>query len=150
MGVAYVVFIKPDEPVENLVTSPADTLPDAIAGTEIPVAVNDEAIAESFLSLLLSVKNIKLDDSIFREVAWSNLVDSSIELVPLGDEGRPNPFAPLGVDVLPVVPVPLDPVVPVPSSPVVPPPAPQPLVPPAPANSNTTPTAPGAGAPSGQ
>jgi hypothetical protein len=106
MVVSYVVFIKSDEPVDNLVVSPAEVLPDAISGDEaVPVSLDDAIMAEDFLNLLLSVKNIKLDDAIFREVAWSNLVDSSIELVPSGDEGRPNPFAPLGVDVLSPTPV---------------------------------------------
>lgn len=99
MVTAYVVFVRGDEPVESLVTSPADALPDAVGGVGAPVSLEDPAMAQDFLNLLLSVKNIKLDDGIFKEVAWSNLVDSSIELVPLGDEGRPNPFAPLGVDV---------------------------------------------------
>ena len=48
--------------------------------------------------VLLNVKNIKLDDSIFSDIAFSNLRDSSITLIPDGTEGRPNPFAPIGSD----------------------------------------------------
>ncbi len=59
------------------------------------------AVGNSFLSLLLSVKSVRLDDSIFSEAAWSSLNDSSVVLNPVsGDEGRSNPFAPIGVDVV--------------------------------------------------
>ncbi|MEK7569575.1 MAG: hypothetical protein AAB500_01640 [Patescibacteria group bacterium] len=55
-------------------------------------------ITGSFLSLLLSVKGLSLNDAIISDPAFISLVDSSIELVPEGNEGRPNPFAPLGFD----------------------------------------------------
>lgn len=54
---------------------------------------------QDFLTLLLSVKNIKLDDTIFSDIAFKSLDGShSITLTPDGTEGRPNPFAPLGTD----------------------------------------------------
>ncbi len=62
------------------------------------VVSQDENVGGEFLNLLLSVKNIKLDKSIFSEKAFVNLRDSSILLVPEGNEGRVNPFAPLGQD----------------------------------------------------
>lgn len=64
------------------------------------------AAAGEFLSILLSVRSIKLDDSIFSDPAFLSLRDSSIELVPDGSEGRPNPFAPIGSDVADVPPAP--------------------------------------------
>ncbi|HEU0085751.1 MAG TPA: hypothetical protein VFQ59_02225 [Candidatus Paceibacterota bacterium] len=63
-------------------------------------------ITQEFLSLLLSVRGIKLDDSIFSDKAFGSLRDSSVVLIPDGNEGRPNPFAPIGIDIAPVVPPP--------------------------------------------
>ena len=70
----------------NLVSAPA----------LVPAA--SPVISGEFLSLLLNVKNIKLDDSIFSNPAFSSLSDSSITLTPDGTEGRPNPFAPFGAE----------------------------------------------------
>jgi hypothetical protein len=82
-----------------------------IGGSEEPVGVvsltessntntniNTNNPSGEFLTLLLNVKNIKLDDSIFKEKAFLKLRDSSIVLVPEGNEGRVNPFAPIGQD----------------------------------------------------
>ena len=55
-------------------------------------------VGQDFLSLLLNVKNIKLDDSIFSDPAFINLHDSSITLTPDAVVGRPNPFAQFGND----------------------------------------------------
>ncbi len=57
--------------------------------------------ATDFLSVLLNVKSIRLDDTIFSDPAFLSLHDSSIVLVPDGTEGRPNPFAPIGTDIGP-------------------------------------------------
>jgi len=56
-------------------------------------------ISQDFLTVLLSVKNIKIDDSIFTDPAFLSLNDSTIQLVSDGNEGRQNPFAPLGSDI---------------------------------------------------
>jgi hypothetical protein len=87
----YIFFIKSDEvaPV-GLVTSPSLT--------NTPVAANTGQVGGEFLKLLLSVKSIKLNDSIFSNPAFLSLSDSSILLVQDGSEGRANPFAPLGDD----------------------------------------------------
>lgn len=68
-----------------------------IQNTVVPNVVGDvsTSLDKDFLPLLLNVKNIKLDNSIFSDPAFNSLVDSSIVLIPDGDEGRPNPFAPL-------------------------------------------------------
>jgi hypothetical protein len=118
---AYIFFIaKPSAPEADLVTSPNAALPNindtgAYAGT---VSGDDSKIAGNFLSLLLSVKSIKLDDSIFSNPAWANLKDSSIELTPDHTEGRPNPFAPFGADNVPPASTPTSsPVTPAPETP---------------------------------
>lgn len=56
------------------------------------------SVQQEFLPILLNVKGIKLDDSIFYDPAFISLKDSSIVLVQDGNEGRPNPFAPIGYD----------------------------------------------------
>lgn len=89
----YIYFIKPKAPVANLVSS----TPLSTAGNEAAVEDNPQ-IAQDFLNLLLSVKSIKLNDAIFSDEAFISLHDSSIVLIPDGNEGRINPFAPIGSD----------------------------------------------------
>ncbi len=97
MVLVYVFFIKKAPQEKNLVST---TLP----GSAIPSNPNtntinqNSAVTREFLAVLLSVTSLKLDDSIFSDKAFINLHDSSILLVPTGDEGRPNPFAPIGFD----------------------------------------------------
>ncbi len=86
----YIFFIKPSPDDAALVSSLAD--PTALS---VETEGNDPAVTKDFLNLLLSVKNIKLNDAIFSDGAFLNLHDSSITLVPDGNEGRVNPFAPL-------------------------------------------------------
>ena len=89
----YIFFIKKEPDTTTLITS-----------SPIPISQNtglpdtNSAIAKDFLTLLLSVKNIKLDDAIFSNNAFNSLRDSSITLTPDGNEGRMNPFAPFGTD----------------------------------------------------
>ena len=93
----YIFFIrKPPAETGALVSAPASSaLPASTA------AAPDSAVAQEFLTLLLSVKNIKLNDAVLSDPAFASLDGShSITLVPDGTEGRPNPFAPLGSDSL--------------------------------------------------
>lgn len=103
---AYVFFIKKSPEEQNLVSS----LP-LSNNTILPVADvlgQNSLIAQDLLSVLLSVKSIKLDDAIFSDEAFINLKDSSISLNPSGDEGRSNPFAPIGFETFstPIIPTP--------------------------------------------
>lgn len=95
----YIYFIKSSVPEANLVSSPASTaLPD-INGTLPSINTTDDSlVAKDFLTLLLSVKSIKLADAIFADPAFISLHDSSIVLIQDGTEGRPNPFAQFGND----------------------------------------------------
>jgi len=92
----YIFFIRKAPDQANLVSSASTPSPTTSVSSE--TGTPDSLIAKDFLSLLLSVKNIKLDDSIFSNIAFTNLHDSSITLIPDGTEGRPNPFAPFGAD----------------------------------------------------
>ncbi len=53
-------------------------------------------VSNQFLQLLLNMQNIDLDQTIFEDPAFQNLKDFSVTIVPRGNEGRSNPFAPVG------------------------------------------------------
>lgn len=90
----YFFFIKSDPDEASLVSSESSsTFPDINTS-----ASATPQITQDFLSILLNIKSIKLDDSIFSDTAFLSLRDSSILLTPDGNEGRPNPFAPIGSD----------------------------------------------------
>ena len=93
----YVFFIKGNGEEGNL-TSSADPLGSS-ASTSAPD--QNSSISREFFNVFLNVKRIKLDDAIFSEPSFLSLRDSSIELIPDGTEGRPNPFAPIGSDIAP-------------------------------------------------
>lgn len=98
----YVLFIKPSltDNAPALVTSTPIT-----TGGGIATSSASPAGTQDFLTLLLSVKNIRLDDTVLSDNTFTSLHDSSISLVPDGTEGRPNPFAPLGSENIVVPPV---------------------------------------------
>jgi len=103
VGVALVLvyiffFKKPPEQTGLTITPTDSTLPTTT--TTDATSQNNSAISADFLSKLLSVKSITLDDSIFSNSVFATLHDSSIDLTPDGTQGRPNPFAPIGTDVL--------------------------------------------------
>lgn len=138
----YFFFFSSPTP-QNLVTS-SDTLPNATGtspsvttGTGVPATAGD------FLTLLLNVQNLKLNDAIFSDPAFKNLHDSSIMLIPDNTQGRPNPFAQFGNDIpsapyipnIPSTPSVPAPTTPTPAAPVVPP---APVTPAAPAPTNPT------------
>ncbi len=56
------------------------------------------AVGGDFLSLLLNIQSIKLDDSILSSKAFTVLQDFNRPIPPDADPGRPNPFAPVGTD----------------------------------------------------
>lgn len=93
----YFTFVKKEPEAEtSLVVSPATNAPYAPITATQPGSA--PAVTSEFLSLLLNIKSIKLDDSIFKDPAFTVLRDSSIILIQDTPEGRPNPFAPIGSD----------------------------------------------------
>ncbi len=69
-------------------------------GTPQPVLSTDitastASVDQDLINLLVTLKAIKLDDSLFSDSAFQSLRDFSQALVP-EPVGRPNPFAPLG------------------------------------------------------
>ncbi len=89
----YIFFIKKGPDATTLLTTPSG----APATNETGGSATNE-VNPGFLSVLLSVKNIKLDESIFKNSAFASLKDSSIVLTQDGTEGRVNPFAPIGTE----------------------------------------------------
>lgn len=89
----YIFFIKKTPETSTLVSSSAP-----LVQNTTNVIDQNSSVTEEFLSSLLNVNNIKLNDAILFDDAFISLHDSSIVLIPDGNEGRPNPFAPLGVD----------------------------------------------------
>ena len=92
----YIFFIKSAPEEQSLVSSSTNTgLPNS------NTLGQNSVIAKDFLSVLLNVKNIKLDDTIFSNKSFTSLRDSSIPLASPTpeEEGRTNPFAPIGSDV---------------------------------------------------
>ena len=59
---------------------------------------NDASISDTFLSLLLNMRTIKLDQTIFSDPGFLALQDFSTTIAPDTDPGRVNPFAPIGTD----------------------------------------------------
>lgn len=89
---AYIFFIKKTPNQASLVSVQNTPIANVTNSTN-----QNSVVTGDFLSLLLSVKSIKLDDSIFSDEAFKSLSDSSItDLTPDSTEGRPNPFAPFG------------------------------------------------------
>lgn len=90
----YIFFIKPPTEQAGLVSGGTNALPNidgSVPGASASGA--DPLITKGFLTLFSNVKNIKLDDAIFSDPAFNSLRDSSIILLPDGNEGRANPFA---------------------------------------------------------
>jgi hypothetical protein len=67
------------------------------AVTDADVA-NTQEINREFVSMLLNLRSITLNDDIFSEPAFQALTDNTIRLNQPGNEGRSNPFAPIGVE----------------------------------------------------
>src|SRR3990167_8603806 len=90
----YIFFIKPSDQSEtpSLVSSSSSAV------TNTAVLADNSAVAQEFLTLHLSVRSIKLNDAIFSDKAFDALLETPVDLVQDGTEGRPNPFAPLGSD----------------------------------------------------
>lgn len=83
----FYYFFNKNTPEEANITSTVGTLGVLGAGSTQPAS-----------QPLGSVSGIKLDTSIFTNPSFLSLRDSSKVLIPRGTEGRPNPFAPIGVD----------------------------------------------------
>ncbi len=90
----YIFFFKGPADEAVLIAEPGTTvMPD---GSINPGVTQADQATQEFLPILLNIKNIHLNDAIFTNQAFLSLRDSSILLIQDGNEGRPNPFAPIG------------------------------------------------------
>ena len=96
----YIFFIKKAPTQDATLTSSTTGAAVTPGAGTTSGATDTAAISEDFITLLLNVKSIKLDDTIFSDQAFISLRDSSIILTQTGDEGRPNPFAPIGSEAM--------------------------------------------------
>lgn len=98
--VLYVIIFKGGDKEEDFATTV--DLGTGQTTTTFPETLPEEKaeIARAFLSDLLSIRNIGLDADVFSEITFSSLRDAGIVLIQDGKEGRPNPFAPIGQDIL--------------------------------------------------
>ena len=85
----YIFFIKQSPEQDNLIS---------VSDSPAIIDTTGSTLDKDFLPILLNIKDIKLDDSIFSDPAFIVLIDSNVVLVPEGNEGRPNPFASFGVE----------------------------------------------------
>lgn len=92
----YKMFFVQKTPVGN--GGLATTSGVGATGTTSVATPASGSVGQDFLSLLLSVQSIKLDDSIFKSKAFESLQDFNRPIPPDTNPGRPNPFAPLGSD----------------------------------------------------
>ncbi len=58
----------------------------------------DATVGRDFLTTLLNINTIRLDDSLFADAGFAALQDFSRPLPEDPNPGRPNPFAPVGSD----------------------------------------------------
>jgi len=94
---AYFLFFQKAPDKGNL-TSTGESTPTP-ASQSTGATVTNAPVDPDFLAMLLSVKSLTLNDSIFSSQAFASLRDSSIILTPDNTtEGRVNPFAPIGSD----------------------------------------------------
>lgn len=88
-------------------TAPASTgglqtsTPASASSSSASLDVNDAALGDKFLSLLLNMRSIKLDQSIFSDPAYLSLRDFTTAIPADTNPGRANPFAPIGSDAAP-------------------------------------------------
>ncbi len=73
-------------------------LSSSVVGDPSVLPTEDAVASDKFLTTLLNMKNIKFDEGIFSNPSFLALKDFTTPLVPEGNEGRLNPFAPVGQD----------------------------------------------------
>lgn len=83
-AIAYTFFL--DKTSDDLLTS-------EVKGTE------ELALESDLLTILINLRSIKLDDSIFSNPAFISLRDFGQDIVP-EPVGRENPFAPVDINIL--------------------------------------------------
>jgi len=95
IAVYFIFFNKPAAKATITKTTSSTAKKGAVAVTP--------TVGQEFLTQLLNIQTVKLDDSIFASKAFNSLkdtTDTTLKLNSLNDEGRDNPFSPVGSDVV--------------------------------------------------
>ena len=99
LAVAYKLFFGGSStPAPSLKTTAGVGVNTPRTSTTTNASVSNASVGQDFLSLLLNVESIKLDDSIFSSKEFGLLQDFNRPIPPDNNPGRPNPFAPIGLD----------------------------------------------------
>lgn len=69
-----------------------------VATNATAAAADASSVGQDFVTLLLNIQSIKLDDSLFTSKQFTLLQDFNRPIPPDTNPGRPNPFANLGID----------------------------------------------------
>lgn len=96
--IGFKFFSKSPEPASPLSSSDGSTPADASAADGSSGTSGTSSIGNEFVDLLLNLNTIQLDTSIFDSQSFKALHDYSSPLTPEANPGRPNPFAPVGMD----------------------------------------------------
>ena len=67
------------------------------SGVEVPLSQSGTEAGEDILALVETLKKISIDKSLFTSTLFIGLQDFTVSLYP-EQQGRPNPFAIVGVD----------------------------------------------------
>lgn len=100
-AVLYMVFGlggKSDPNVSGTLSSTSttsNTAEDNSSSSDVTSQINQQ-----FVESLSGIKGVNLDKTIFSSKEFNSLVDYTSSLVPEPNRGRPNPFAPIGSDVV--------------------------------------------------
>ncbi len=95
--VVYSVFFNKSEDTSNGLVSVNTSQPVSSLTPNVSTGVE---IGQEFISMLLSLQGLSLDTVLFQDPAFNSLVDKTIQFRDPGGQGRPNPFAPIGTDVV--------------------------------------------------
>ncbi len=92
LGAAVLVYA-----VYTYVFAPAQIAPGTLSQSGVVNPAAPDRSQSSFLDIIVGLRSLELDGSIFTNPAFRSLQDFGVTLG-TQPKGRPNPFAPLGVD----------------------------------------------------
>jgi len=93
LGIVGYSFFKKEKAVDTGLSTTG-----GLGATAGDTLATENAVGREFLSTLLNIRSIKLDESIFENKTFLSLQDFSRKLEADTNPGRSNPFAPLGAD----------------------------------------------------
>lgn len=104
-GLVYFFVIKDDSTTTTPTTGLVSTNTGKTTGTAV-ATTGSTGTGDQVVALLRNLSVIQLSDALFQNPHFSQLLDISITLPPVTNQGRRNPFAALGGD-MDLTPVPI-------------------------------------------